>query len=217
MQTILTIHTISASLFLLDFIVKTILLISNKEQSLANYKKATKVISMIISTAFLLTGIYLLVKIGMKNVGGWFHLKLTLVLIGLALGIIGFKRNKKWMAITALIIFLYVYGLSETKDIKMGAGKPAMSDVVTDTAAANYDMIAHGKQIYVIECMRCHGEKGNAGISGAVDLTGSVCENRGLIGTIKHGRNAMPAYKDILDEQEIKVVAEYVKTLRKKE
>lgn len=213
METIKTIHIASASIFLLDYIIKTILLLIGSG-SLEGYKKATKVISMIISTIFLATGIYMIVSIGMGNVGGWFHLKLTLVIIGIVIGIIGFKKNNKAMAVISTLLFLYVYGVSETKDIKLGIGKPNMSEVVTDTADANYDVLAHGKTVYTNTCLRCHGEDGKAGINGASNLTASMCENRGLIGIIKHGRNLMPAYKDQLTEQEILAVAEYVKAFR---
>lgn len=213
MQTINLIHVISAGLFLLDYVIKTALLLSGSA-SLETYKSKTKVPSMIISTLFLATGIYQIANIGMGNIGGWFHLKLTLVVLGIVLGVIAFKKNKKGLAILSTLIFLYIWGVSETKDAKLGIGKPSVADVVTDTADANYDVLAHGKVIYANHCMRCHGEDGKAGISGATDLTGSMCENRGLIGIIKHGRNLMPAFKNQLSEQEIYAVAEYVKSMR---
>lgn len=213
METIKTIHIASASIFLLDYVIKTILLLIGSS-ALEGYKKVTKVPSMIISTIFLATGIYLIAKIGMGNIGGWFHLKLTLVIVGLVVGIIGFKKNNKALALLSTILFLYVYGVSETKDAKLGIGKPSMAGVVTDTADANYDVLAHGKMVYTNQCLRCHGEDGKAGINGASNLTASMCENRGLIGIIRNGRNLMPAFKDLLNEQEVTAVAEYVKSIR---
>lgn len=213
METVKTIHIASAAIFLLDYVIKTLLLLMGSS-ALESYKKVTKVPSMIISTLFLGTGIYLIAKIGMGNVGGWFHLKLTLVIIGIVVGVIGFKKNNKAMAVISTLLFLYVYGVSETKDAKLGIGKPSVADVVTDTAAANYDILAHGKAVYTTNCMRCHGEDGKAGINGASNLTASMCENRGLVGIIRNGRNLMPAYKDLLNEQEVLAVAEYVKSLR---
>ncbi len=214
MQTIQTIHIASASLFLLDFIIKTFLLLSSSTETLEKYKRFSKVPSMVISTIFLVSGVYLISVIGMKNVGGWFHLKLTLVLIGIAVGVIGFKKNNKAMAIIATLLFVYIFRLSQTQSVTLNIGKAPMPDVVTDTTAANYDIIVHGKAVFVTNCAKCHGEDGKAGINGASNLTASLCENRGLIGIIKHGRKLMPAYKDLLSEQEIKAVAEYVKTLR---
>lgn len=213
METIKTIHIASAGLFLLDYLIKTILLLIGSS-ALEGYKKVTKVPSMIISTIFLVTGIYLIAKIGMGNVGGWFHLKVTLVVIGVVLGIIGFKKNNKALAVISTLLFIYIYGISETKDAKLGIGKPSMANVVTDTANVNYDVIAHGKAVYLMNCMKCHGEDGKAGINGASNLTASLCEHRGLIGIIRNGRKLMPAYKDLLSEQEVIAVAEYVKSLR---
>jgi uncharacterized membrane protein SirB2 len=213
METFKLLHVISAALFLLDYIVKTILLLVGAE-GLEKYKKITKVPSMIISTVFLATGIYLISQIGMKNIGGWFHLKLTLVIVGIVIGVIAFRKNNKALAVLSTVIFLYVYGISESKDIAFGLTKPTMEGVVTDTAANNYDVLAHGKLVYVNECVRCHGEDGKAMVNGAPDLTGSMCENRGLIGIIKHGRNLMPAFKNKLSEVEILAVAEYVKSIR---
>jgi uncharacterized membrane protein SirB2 len=213
MATIKLLHIISAALFLIDYLVKTTLLLIGSD-ALERYKKITKVPSMIISTIFLGTGIYLISQIGMKNIGGWFHLKLTLVIVGIVVGIIGFKKNNKVLAVISTLLFLYIYGISETKDVKFGIGKAKMEGVVTDTADAKYDLLAHGKLIYTNECVRCHGEDGKAMINGATDLTGSMCENRGLIGIIKHGRNLMPAFKQKLNEQEINAVAEYVKSIR---
>ncbi|MCF8285120.1 MAG: SirB2 family protein [Sphingobacteriales bacterium] len=213
MEIIKNIHIASAGLFLLDYVIKTILLLIGSS-SLEKYKKVTKVPSMVISTAFLVTGIYLIAKIGMGNVGGWFHLKVTLTVVGVVLGIIGFKKNSKVLAIISTILFLYIYGLSETKDVKLGIGKPGMGNVITDTANANYDLLAHGKGIYNVNCLKCHGENGQAGVNGAANLTASMCENRGLVGIIRNGRKLMPAFKDLLNEQEVTAVAEYVKSLR---
>ena len=213
METIKTIHIASAGLFLLDYVIKTILLLIGSS-ALEGYKKVTKVPSMIISTVFLATGIYLIAKIGMGNIGGWFHLKVTLVVIGIVLGVIGFKKNSKALAVISTVMFLYVYGVSETKDAKLGIGKPSMADVITDTATANYDVVAHGKAIYINNCLKCYGDNGKAMINGASDLTASMCENRGLVGIIRNGRKLMPAFKDLLNEQEVTAVAEYVKSLR---
>ncbi len=212
MTTITTIHTASAILFILDYLVKSVLLLTDNSSALDKYKGYTKVISMVISTVFLVSGIYLISQIGMKTIGGWFHLKLTLTIVALVLGIIGFKKKNKAMVLISTFFFVYIYFLSTTKSVKLK--KANLDGIVTDTAATNYNELAHGKAIYINNCLRCHGEDGKAGINGASNLTASMCENRGLIGIIKHGRNLMPAYKDQLSEIEINAVATYVKSLR---
>jgi len=109
MKLIETLHIASAVLFIIDYIVKSMLLVFDKNTALDKYKAYTKVISMIISTIFLVTGIYLITQIGMKNIGGWFHLKLTLTIIGLVLGIIGFKKKNKAMVLISTFLFIYIY------------------------------------------------------------------------------------------------------------
>ena len=215
MKLIETLHIASAVLFIIDYVVKSMLLVFDKNTALDKYKAYTKVISMIISTIFLVTGIYWLTQIGMKTIGGWFHLKLTITIVGLILGIIGFKKKNKAMVLISTFLFVYIYFLSTTKSVMLK--KANLDGIVTDTTAANYDVLVHGKAIYINNCLRCHGEDGKAGVNGASNLTASMCENKGLIGIIKHGRNLMPAYKDLLSETEINAVASYVKSLRSAE
>ena len=212
MTIITTIHTASAILFILDYLVKSILLVTDNTSALDKYKGFTKVISMVISTVFLVSGIYLISQIGMKTIGGWFHLKLTLTIVALVLGIIGFKKRNKAMVLISAFFFVYIYFLSTTKNVKLKRAN--LDGIVTDTSATNYNELAHGKAIYINNCLRCHGEDGKAGINGASNLTASMCENRGLVGIIKHGRNLMPGFKDQLSEIEINAVATYVKSLR---
>ena len=119
------------------------------------------------------------------------------------------------MVLISTFLFIYIYFLSTTQSVKLK--KANLDGIVTDTAAANYDELVLGKAIYINNCLRCHGEDGKAGVNGASNLTASMCENKGLIGIIKHGRNLMPAYKDLLSETEINAVASYVKSLRSAE
>ncbi len=214
MATIKTIHYVFASLFLLDFLVKTILLLWNKSAQLEKYKKIGRIPGMIISTAFLLSGIYLVANIGMGNIGGWFHLKLLLVIVGIALGIIAFKKNSKMLAVITSFLFLYVFAISESKDIGLGAGKEDVSSIIENSADPEYDAVLHGKKIYVNLCFKCHGGDGDKGLTGSTFLSTSVLADDSLIHVISQGRGTMEPYSDQLSEYEIQVVAEYVKTLR---
>lgn len=213
MQTIITVHSIAAAVFLVLFLVKAVLLIRSVE-ALEKFRQKTKVIDMIFSTIFLLSGIYLLISIGFKNIGGWFHLKLTLVIIGMVIGIIGFKRRNIIMVVIAALMFLYVYGISETKDATLGMMKEELPEVVTDVNQADYDVLKHGKNIYLTHCEVCHGEDGKKGMSGSADLTTSVRSADEVTEIIKKGKNTMAAYENKLSPEEIAAVSSYVLSLR---
>jgi uncharacterized membrane protein SirB2 len=60
---ILHLHYLVVTLFLLIYVIKTILLLSNKNDLLGKFSKKIKVPEMIISTLFLLTGVFLLTKL----------------------------------------------------------------------------------------------------------------------------------------------------------
>ena len=107
-------HTLLVSLFVLHYIVKTILMLTGSS-SFASYRKKMLVPEMILAILFLITGIWMLVQIGMGGLGGWFHLKLTLVILAIPLGIIGFKRGIKPLAILSTLIFIYIFGIAWTK------------------------------------------------------------------------------------------------------
>ncbi|MBP9069466.1 MAG: SirB2 family protein, partial [Bacteroidia bacterium] len=52
-------HILVVTLFLLLYVIKTILLLSNRTDLLQKFSKMFKIPEMIISTLFLITGIYL--------------------------------------------------------------------------------------------------------------------------------------------------------------
>lgn len=74
---------------------------------------------------------------------------------------------------------------------------------------------AEAKRIYKLNCVVCHGIKGDMGASGAHDLTQSELSLKGRINVITNGRNTMTPFEDVLTKDQIKSVAKYVETLRK--
>jgi uncharacterized membrane protein SirB2 len=90
------IHGISVMLFLLTYVIKTILLFTSKDM-LASYSKGTKVPEMIISTLFLVSGIWLFVILG--GIKTLYIIKLVFVLLSIPLAVIAFKRLNKGLAL----------------------------------------------------------------------------------------------------------------------
>ena len=66
-----------------------------------------------------------------------------------------------------------------------------------------------GKNVFKTYCILCHGADGKLGLNGAMDMTQSILTLDERIQVITNGRNTMAPYKGVLDEDEIKAVAEY--------
>lgn len=89
-------------------------------------------------------------------------------------------------------------------------------DVSTNSAQVSNedDMANYGRNLYETQCILCHGEKGNAKIAQAADLSISKLEETVVGDRIYHGKGTMPAYKDKLGEPEINALSKYVISLR---
>lgn len=73
-----------------------------------------------------------------------------------------------------------------------------------------------GKKIYKNYCVTCHGLYGDMGASGAKNLTESTLSLEERVEIITNGKGVMTPFKDLLNEEKIKAVAEYSMTLKKK-
>jgi mono/diheme cytochrome c family protein len=194
-------HTLVVSLFLLIYLIKTALLVLGKTEQLMTFTKKFKIPEMVISALFFITGIYLAVNTG--NAGTWLWVKLAAVLISIPLAVIGFKKLNKNLALLSLMLLVYVYGVSETKSAFFQKEKVAAITSV------------NGQEIYETQCIQCHGADGKLMMSGAKDLSLSQLTLDQKISLITNGKNAMAAYKDILNTEQIAAVAAYTETLKK--
>jgi uncharacterized membrane protein SirB2 len=199
-------HLVSVVLFLLIYLIKTIMLLANKEEGLTKFTKTVKVPEMIVSTLFLITGIYMLTQIPQINM--LLIIKIVVVFASIPLAVIGFKKRNKTLAVLSFIMIVAAYGLAEVS--KKQSDKVDASQVVSPVVGA-----VNGQEVYVAHCSRCHGDDGKLGMSGAADLSVSTLDLATKMDVIKNGKNGiMPSYVTIGDEQ-IKAVAEYIETLKK--
>lgn len=202
-------HVIVVTLFLFIYLIKTILLVANKNKALASFTKGVKVPEMIISVLFLATGIYLLTQIGTTPI---LLVKIAIVFVSIPVAIIGFKKSNKALAVLSLLMIVAAYGLAEMNKKKID--KQQVDPGVSNVAAADYDPVKHGESVYTAYCQSCHGKGGTNG-NGGVDLTLSQMDEAAKLERVKNGSSLMAGFKDVLTEQEITAVVAYVQTLKK--
>lgn len=205
---ILHTHVLMVMLFLLIHLIKIILLFGNTD-NLEKFNQKTKVMHIIVSSLFLITGIYLAFNSGTIVDGMWFYFKLLIIVVGIPLAIIGVKKKNKILAIISFFLFVYAYGVSETKSITF---QKKQNQITEDFTFESKD--AQGKVIYEKLCQNCHGSDGTLGLSGAANLKASKLTNEEIQGIIKNGKKTMMSYKNILKDQEIAAVSSYVNSLK---
>ena len=180
------------------------MLLMDKQEALANFRRKSKVIAeMIIPVIFLGTGIFLTVKSG--DLGLWFYIKMALLVISIPLGIVAFKKNSKMLAILTLLLFVaMIFVTYDRHKMETTSSAPAEQSASTD-----------GKTLYEANCSKCHGADGTLGLSGAANLQTSKMADDEIKTTITNGKKMMPPNPGNLTPDQINAVADYVKTLRK--
>jgi len=195
-------HILSVVLFLLIYLIKTVLLVSNKNENLTKFSKMVKVPEMIISFLFLGTGIYLMTQV--PEIKSLLIIKICIVFASIPVAIIGFKKSNKLMAVLSLLMIIAAYGLAEMS-------KKQKSKSEGNIVAMDVD----GKKIFEASCALCHGADGKLGLMGSPDLTISAMDINARLEIIKNGKGNMTPFAEKLTDEQINAVAVYVETLKK--
>ena len=198
---ILHTHMLVVILFLVIYLVKTILLVANKTEALQSFTKKTKIPEMVISFLFLGTGIYLLTQV--PEIKSLLIVKIVVVLASIPVAIIGFKKSNKALAILSLVMLFAAYGLAEMS-------KKQKSKAMESISETN----VNGKELFEASCASCHGSDGKLGLMGSPDLTTSTMDINGRIEIIKKGKGVMTPFEGNLTEDQINAVAAYVEELK---
>jgi uncharacterized membrane protein SirB2 len=198
-ETIKLIHKISVILFLLIYFIKTILLISNKEDALTKLSKILKVPEMIVSFLFLGTGIYLITQL--PEIKPLLIIKVGLVFLSIPIAIIGFKKRNKVLGALSLLMITASYGLAEIA---------AKNKAKVSTEAIATDGTISGQVLYTDNCALCHGGDGKLGMAGAADLSKTQLDKSAIQQTILNGKGLMKAVP--LTPEQATAVAEFVET-----
>lgn len=195
-------HLTSVILFMLIYLVKTILLLANSTEKLKSMTKMVKLPEMIVSFLFLGTGVYMLAKLPMVNM--FMLIKILCVLAAIPLAVIGFKKGNKALAVLSLLLIIGSYGLAEVSHKKMVTGGSDANVTSTD-----------GRTIYMNYCSKCHGEDGKLGAMGAADISLSKLDKAGMMTLIKEGKNQMSGFGETLSDEQVNAVIDYVNSLKK--
>ena len=188
-------HTLFVVLFTLIYLIKTILLLSDKEELLEKFKKKTKVLEMIVSFGFLATGIFLITQL--PEINKFMIIKLALVFASIPLAVIGFKKKNKILATLSFFFIVVSFSLAyKSKGAKAG----------------EKIVVVNGKEIFEEKCELCHGRDGKQGTGGAKDLTVTQLTHTGITDIITNGKNGMASYKNVLTTEQIEAVAGYIET-----
>ncbi len=212
-------HTGIVTLYLVLLLVKTVLLLANKKQALQKVRSKTRILEIILGSLFIVTGVALSFLSAAAH-GAYFWVKVIAILAIVPLGIVAFKREQKILGLFTLALFLYTYGISETKSLTLQKNLPAyysqaMPEQTFNPGDENYQLAEHGQYVYNKHCTSCHGKQGKAQWSGSNNLQKSGLTYQATRAWIQNGKNKMPAYKGYLTKQEIKAAAKYVMQLKK--
>lgn len=106
---IIHLHLLFAVLFLISYSIKSILFLSGNKEQFLNYKKKTILIETLFSIGFLVFGFWVFmfhIKSGAYASMHWLDPKITLAILGIPLGIVGFKKENKKLVGLSLAFFL---------------------------------------------------------------------------------------------------------------
>jgi len=204
-------HKIAIWLFLLLFIIKLVLLLTNSSR-LEGFSKRFRVAEMIIDSIFLLTGIALLFQ--SAQIRPLFIIKITAVVVSIPLAFIGFKRKNKMLAVIAFFLLVGAYGMAEVNRVVIVKRSKINTEVLTNASDPAYNMEIHGKALFEVQCFLCHGIDGKQRLSGAKDLTITEMTEKEIEAIMRKGKNTMPAWDDSFTDHEIRAIANYVLTLK---
>lgn len=202
--TLILTHRIIVTLFLLHYVTKLLLLFLGKRDLLVSYSQKTKIVEMVLSVSFLVTGGWMMFAGALFN--KLLIIKLVCVFASIPLAVVGFKKGNKALAALSVFLILAAYGLAEMNKKGKTGGK-------MDTSTYSSNALEEGQYIYGKTCVNCHGSDGKMGGSGSKDLSITILTDGEKREIIRKGRNAMPGYKDLSDAQ-VESVIQYINTMK---
>lgn len=120
-----------------------------------------------------------------------------------------------------IFLMLFLIACGGNTDSKSSASTASSDTPKEETTSAEKSKDAQpattnrrGRLIYKQYCVICHGADGKLAVSDAKDLSVSTIDMEERINQITNGKGLMTPYKDILSEEQIRDVAEYLDELK---
>lgn len=106
-QTLLHLHLWLAVLFLVSYTIKSLLFLFGSREKFIAFKEKTIVVETLLSVGFLVFGFWLMISHFKNNTyPHWLDPKISLAIIAIPLGILGFKKGNKVLVALSLLFFL---------------------------------------------------------------------------------------------------------------
>jgi len=90
--------------------------------------------------------------------------------------------------------------------------------VLQSVELANAADVFNGRKVYEFHCQSCHGENGKSMMPGVPNFAsgdGLFRPDTDLLGQIRNGKNMMPAYRGIIEDNEMLDVIAYLRSLQR--
>ena len=210
----LHLHVTIVSIFILLYVAKVYLLLANKSEALEKLRSKTKIADMILGSLIIITGVFLTIKA--PSIETYLIVKIILVIASIPVGIIAMKKANKPMAISAVLIYVYVFAVAKTDSLKLKKDAFVTPVATVDSSSTSSgNTVSEGKIIFDAKCVLCHGTDGKLMLNGAKDLSVSKLPKAEIIEMVKSGKGLMPGFKDELNEQQLNALADYAEGLKK--
>jgi cytochrome c553 len=202
-------HHLLVVLYIIFIAISFIVVLSKKRNAILALKARTRILRVVIEILMLGTGIFLMWKspVGFAN---YILVKVGVMALGIVFFIIGTRKvNALWMFLS-LLMFVYVYLVSRTRDVFLKPEEMRVHEAYLSATPEN-----KGKAIYEVACLRCHGQDGKAQYRKSKNLATTVFKADAIATFVKMGKGVMPSYSYMKDE-ELSELVKYVESLKEK-
>lgn len=136
-------------------------------------------------------------------------IKFVFVFLAIPLAVVGFRKKHKPLALLAFCFIIFAYGLAE-----MSKNKPFIPAKV-EVRNAGSEPYVSGEQVYLANCVFCHGVDGKKMYRGAIDLTKSTLSPELIAQMVREGsKGKMPSYANRIPEDQLAALSQFVVELR---